>query len=236
MAVEDNNGNKRARVEYEDFESEASLVPNSKLARVDSGNTGSCSPVVTYVEPDPDVGDIQSPEAKRIPEELLRILDDSDPVIEPDPEIHGLDLVIKSFEEEILVPTPDPTPVTQSDSGESLSDLGFLLQDSGDELDLPLDFSCVEEERKSGTADVEVGGGPGASGFVETTGYAFPFPSYESFELGVGGESDINSVDDDNNNNNSHSKSGDFVALGGLFDTAADISELTWRPESLSAL
>ncbi|KAE8663974.1 Detected protein of unknown function [Hibiscus syriacus] len=234
MAIEHNNGNKRARVECEDFESEASLVPDSKFARVDSGKTGSCSPVVTYVEPDPDDGDIKSPEAKRIPEELLSILEDSDPVIEPDPEIQGLDLVIKSFEEEIMVPTQYPIPVTQSDSGGSRSDLGFLLQASGDEQDLPLNFSCVEEGLKFGTVDVEEGGGPGAVGFVETTGYEFPFPSYESFEFGVGGDSEINSSD--NNNSNSNSKSGDFVPLGGLFDTAAEISELTWRPESLSAL
>ncbi|KAE8726592.1 Detected protein of unknown function [Hibiscus syriacus] len=235
MAVEDNNGSKRARVEYEDFESEVSLVPDSKFARVDSGKTGLCSPVVTYVEPDPDDGDIQSPEAKRIPEELLSILEDSDPVIEPDPEIQGLDLVIKSFEEEIMVPTPYAIPVTQSDSGESRSDLGFLLQASGDEHDLPLNFSCIVEELKFGTVNVEGGGRPGAVGFAETMGYEFPFPSYESFEFGVGGDSDINSSDN-NNNRNSHGKSGDFVALGGLFDTAADISELAWRPESFSAL
>ncbi|KAK8657122.1 hypothetical protein V6N13_035378 [Hibiscus sabdariffa] len=229
MAVEDNNGNKRARVEAEDFDSDS--VPNSKLARVDSGNTGSSSPVVNYVEPDPDDGDIQSPGAKSIPVELLNILDDSDPVIEPDPAIHGLDLVIKSFEEEILIPAPAPIPVTQTDFGESRPEIGFLFQASGDELDLPLNFSCIEEERKFGTVDVEEGGGPGAVGFAETMGYEFPIPSYESFEFGVGGDSDINSC-----NNNSHGKSGDFVALGGLFDTAADISEFTWRPESLSAL
>ncbi|GMI99532.1 hypothetical protein HRI_003622500 [Hibiscus trionum] len=231
MAVEDNNGNKRSRVESEDFESEANLAPNSKLARVDSGNTGSSSPVVAYVEPDPDDGDIQSPEAKCIPEELLNILDDSDPVIELDPEIQGLDLVIKSFEEEILIPTPAPIPVTQPDSGEFLPEQGFVLQASGDKLDFPLNFSCIGEEQKFGTVDVEENGGPGAVGFAETIGYEFPIPSYESFEFGVGGDSDMNS-----SNNNSHSKSGDFVALGGFFDTAADISELTRRPESLSAL
>ncbi|GMJ06599.1 hypothetical protein HRI_004329100 [Hibiscus trionum] len=223
MAIEDNQSNKRARVEYEDFELEANSVPNSKLPRVDSGNTGSSSPDVTHVEPDPDDGDIQSPEVKRIPEELLSILDDSDPVNEPDPEIHGLDLVIKSFEEEIMVPSPAPVPVTKSGSGESLPELGFLLEAS--------DFSFVEEELTFANVGAEEGGGLGAVGFAETMGYEFPMPSYESFEFGVGGDSDINS-----SNNNSHSNSGDFVALGGLFDTAADISELTWRPESLSAL
>ncbi|KAL4348402.1 hypothetical protein GQ457_17G026210 [Hibiscus cannabinus] len=218
MAIEDNQSNKRARGESEDFELEASSVPNSKLPRVYSGNSGSGLPVVTHVEPDPDDEDIRSPEAKRIPEELLSILDDPDPVIEPDPEIHGLDLVIKSFEEEILIPAPAPIPVTKSDSGELLSELGSLLEVS--------DFSFVEEEQKIANVGAEEGGGLGAVGFAETMGYEFPLPSYELFEFGVGGDSDINS-----GNNNID----DFVALGGLFDTAADISELTWRPESLSA-
>ncbi|TYH98320.1 hypothetical protein ES332_A12G302200v1 [Gossypium tomentosum] len=203
MAMEDNKGNKRARVEFEEFESGGNLesVHNSKLARVDSENTGSNSPVVTYAEPDPDDEGIQSPDVKRIQEDLLDILDDSDPVIGLDPEIQGLDLVIKSFEEEISVPAQDP-------------------------LDLQPDF-----EEKLATVDVEEGGGTGLVGLADMMGYEFPIPSYESFEFGVGGDSVINS-----DNNNSHSKSGDFVAFGGLFDTSADISELTWRPESLSAL
>ncbi|PPR95410.1 hypothetical protein GOBAR_AA25258 [Gossypium barbadense] len=197
MAMEDNKGNKRARVEFEEFESGGNLesVHNSKLARVDSENTGSNSPEVTYAEPDPDDEGIQSPDVKRIQEDLLDILDDSDPVIGLDPEIQGLDLVIKSFEEEISVPAQDP--VQELDSGESRRELGW--------------------RDRVGLADM--------------MGYEFPIPSYESFEFGVGGDSVINS-----DNNNSHSKSGDFVAFGGLFDTSADISELTWRPESLSAL
>ncbi|KAK8615494.1 hypothetical protein V6N13_017080 [Hibiscus sabdariffa] len=167
---------------------------------------------------EPHGQDIRSPEAKRIPEELLSILDGSDPIIEPDLEIHGLDLVIKSFEEEILVPAPAPIPVTKSDSGELLPELSSLLEAS--------DFSFVEEEQKIANVGAEEGGGLGAVGFAETMGYEFPLPSYELFEFGVGGDSDINS-----GNNNSD----DFVALGGLFDTTTDISELTWRPESLSA-
>ncbi|KAB2001330.1 hypothetical protein ES319_D12G294700v1 [Gossypium barbadense] len=226
MAMEDNKGNKRTRVEFEDFETEGNLesVHNSKLARVDSENTGSNSSEVTYVEPDPDDEGIQSPDVKRIQEDLLDILDDSDPVIGLDTEIQGLDLVIKSFEEEISVPAQDP--VQELDSGESRLELGFGLEASGYELDLPPDF-----EEKLATLDVEERGGTGAVGLADMMGYEFPIPSYESFEFGVGGDWVINS-----DNNNSHSKSGDCVAFGGLFDTSADISELTWRPESLSAL
>lgn len=227
MAMEDNKGNKRTRVEFEDFESEDNLesVHNSKLARVDSANTGSKSSEVTYVEPDPDDEGIQSPDVKHIQEDLLDILDDSDPVNGLDPEIQGLDLVIKSFEEEILVPTQDPVP--ELDSCESRPELAFGLEASGYELDLPPDF-----EEKLATFDVEEGGGTGAVGFADMMGYEFPIPSNESFEFGVGGDLVINSDD----NNNSHSKSGDCVAFGGLFDTSADFSELTWQPESLSAL
>ncbi|XWS50718.1 hypothetical protein CRYUN_Cryun12cG0110900 [Craigia yunnanensis] len=226
MAMADSKGNnKRSREDSEDSESEANSVPCLKLARVDSANMGSES---THMEPDPDDGDVQSPEAKRIQEDLLNILDDSDPVIGSDPAIQGLDSVIKSFEEEILVPSQAPLPVMSSDSGESRPELGFLLEASDDELGLPPSFLSVEKEKKFGSVDVEVGGGLGAVGFGEMMGYEFPIPSYESFEYGIGGNSDAN--------NNNHSISGDFVALGGLFDSAVDISELMWRSESLSAL
>ncbi|XVF09619.1 hypothetical protein REPUB_Repub07fG0109500 [Reevesia pubescens] len=229
MAMEDNKGNKkRAREESEDSESQAISVPDLKLSRVDSANTGSDSPEATHVEPDPDDGDIHSPEARRIQEDLLNILDDSDPVIGPVPAIQGLDSVIRSFEEEILVPAQAPVPVMTSNSGESQPELGFLFEASDDELGLPPSFSFVEEEPKFQTVDVEEGEGSGGVGFGEMMGYEFPIPSYESFEFGIGGDSDTN--------NNSYSNRGDFVAFGGLFEPAADISELTWRPESLSAL
>ncbi|XWS60945.1 hypothetical protein CRYUN_Cryun07bG0082400 [Craigia yunnanensis] len=231
MAMEDNKGNKkRAREEYEDSESEANSVPNLKLARVDLDNTvpNSDSPEATHVEPDPDDEDVQLLEAKRIQEDLFDILDDSDVVTGPDPAIQGLDSVIKSFEEEILVTTRALLPGITSNSGESGPELGFLLEASDDELGLPPSFSSVEGEQKFGTVDVEEVVGSGAVGFGEMIGYEFPIPSYESFEFGIGGESDTN--------NNNHRNNSDFVALGGLFEPAADISELTWRPESLSAL
>ncbi|XWS37661.1 hypothetical protein CRYUN_Cryun19dG0064200 [Craigia yunnanensis] len=229
MAMEENKGNKkRAREESEDSESEANSVPCLKLARVDSANSGSDSPESTHVEPDPNDRGVQSPETKRIQEDLLNILEDSDPVIGPDPEIQGLDSVIKSFEEEILVPTLAPLPVMLSDSGASRPELGFLLEASDDELGLPPSFSSVDEEQKFGTVEFVEGGGLGVVGFGETMGYEFPIPSYESFEFGIGGDSDYN--------NNNHINSGDFVVFGGLFEPAVDISELTSRPDSLSAL
>ncbi|XP_021292380.1 uncharacterized protein LOC110422693 [Herrania umbratica] len=229
MAMEDNKANKkRTREESEGNESEANSVSNLKLARVYSADTGFDSPESTIVEPDPDDGNVQSPEVKRIQEDLLNILDDSDPVIGPDPAIQGLDSVIKSFEEEILVPTQAPAPAVTSDSGESRPVLGFLLEASDDELGLPPSFSSVEEEQKFGTVALEEGVDSGAVGIGEMMGYEFPIPSFEPYEFGIGGDSDTN--------NNNYSNSADFVALGGLFEPATDISELTWRPESLSAL
>ncbi|XP_022736763.1 uncharacterized protein LOC111289749 [Durio zibethinus] len=228
MAMEDNKGNKkRARVDSEYSELEAEAVSNLKLARVDSAHAGPNWPEATHVEPDPNNGDVRSPEAKRIQEDLLNILDDSDPVIGPDPIIQGLDSVIKSFEEEILVPAQVPVPVMTSHSGESQPELGFLLEASDDELGLPPSFSSLEEEQKFGTVNVEEGGGSGAAGCGEMLGYEFPIPSYESFELEIGGDSGTN---------NNHTNSVDFVVLGGLFEPTVDISELTWRSESLSAL
>lgn len=225
MALEDNRSNKkRDRDEYS--ESEANSVPCLKLVRVDSASMGSVSPESTHVEPDPDDGNVQSPHAKRIQEDLLNILDDSDPVIGPDPSIQGLDSVIKSFEEEILVPTQAPLPQTSSDSGEYRPELGFLLEASDDELGLPPSFSSVEEQ-KFETVDAEGGEGLGAVRFGEMMGYEFPIPSFESFEFGICGDSETSK--------NNHGNSGDFVALGGLFESAVDISELTWRPESLYA-
>ena len=71
-----------------------------------------------------------SAEVKRLRENLLDFLDDSDSV----PTIQDLDSVMKSFEEEI---SPVPVVDLTSESGESQPDLGYLLEASDDELGLP---------------------------------------------------------------------------------------------------
>ncbi|GMJ14905.1 hypothetical protein HRI_005159700 [Hibiscus trionum] len=232
MVMEDNEGNKkRAREEAGNTVSEANSVPSSKFARVDKddGGPSSGSSDATHVEPDPDDGDVQSPETKRIQEDLLNILDDSDTVTGPDPAIQGLDSVIKSFEEEILIPDVAELPEAIVDPGEPRPELGFLFEASDDELGLPPSLPSIEAEQKFETNfGVEEGGVSGGVEFGEMMENEFPIPIYDSFEFGIGGDLDTN--------NNSHSNSGDFVALGGLFEPAADISELTWRPESLPAL
>ncbi|KAL4353636.1 hypothetical protein GQ457_06G039100 [Hibiscus cannabinus] len=230
--MEDNQGNKkRAREEAEDTESGDNSIPNVKLARVDTDDWGTSpgSPEAT-VEPHPDDGGVQLTETKHIPEDLLNILDDADPAAGPVPAIQGLDSVIKSFEEEILIPDQAGLPEAVLNSGEPRPELGFLFEASDDELGLPPSFPSVEEEQKFETVfDVEEGGVSGGVGFGEMMGNEFPIPIYDSFEFGIGGDSDTN-------NNIPSNSGGDFVTLGGLFEPTADISELTWRHESLSAL
>ncbi|KAK8710479.1 hypothetical protein V6N13_145800 [Hibiscus sabdariffa] len=124
------------------------------------------------------------------------------------------------------IPNVKLARVDTDDWGTSPGSRGYLPDDGGVQLlGLPPSFPSVEEEQKFETVfDVEEGG----VGFGEMMGNEFPIPIYDSFEFGIGGDSDTN--------NNIPSNSGDFVTLGGLFEPTADISELTWRHESLSAL
>ncbi|TYJ19410.1 hypothetical protein E1A91_A09G189000v1 [Gossypium mustelinum] len=208
MENDDNRGDKKsAREEFENFESEANSVPFLKLSRVDSSE-------FTRVESALDYVDVQLPESKHIQEDLLNFLDDSDPVIGPGLGIQGLDSVLKSFEEEIVVPAQATLPVTSLETRKSKPDLGFLLEASDDELGLPPSFSSVEQG-----VDIEGSVELGADGIEEMMGYEFPIPSYGSFDFGIGGDSDAD--------NKNHSNSGDFVALGGLFEPIVEISELT---------
>ncbi|KAE8698203.1 Detected protein of unknown function [Hibiscus syriacus] len=206
--MESDDNKKRVREAFEEFESEAAML---KLARLDSANNGSDSHEFTHQGPDADDGDIQLRESKIIQEDLLNFLDDSDPVIEPEPVIQGLDSVLKSFEEEILVPNQAKLPEKSSEPGESRPDLGFLFQASDDELGLPPSFSVVEEGQKFGTVDVEESVVLGGDGIGEMMGFEFPIPGYESFEFEIGGDSVAN--------NNNHSNNGDFEAFGGLLET-----------------
>ncbi|KAF9667616.1 hypothetical protein SADUNF_Sadunf15G0042200 [Salix dunnii] len=218
------NCKKRTRNEFDVSSSDS---PELKLARVDSGaNT-------PFLEPDQDetvgvrvdsgTSGVNIPEAKRIRDDLLSIFDESD-----EPVIQGLDSVIKSFEEEILV--GHPVPEMTSLSVGSLTDLGYLLEASDDELGLPPTFPVGEGKDAAAVTVSSAEEGPGTLGFVGLEG---EIPSYDSFEFGLDGNSDGNHTFCDYN--------GDFVALGGLFDYSdenlvpADISGFLWQPE-LSAL
>ena len=201
--------------------------PEPKRIRIDSDNSAESTLFNS------ENSDLNSPETQLSEEDLLNILDDSDIVTDRDPAIQGLDSVIKSFEEEILVPAPAPAAPAvidqTSDSGESQPELGYLLEASDDELGLPPTTSSGEEV-KIEAVDFEASSAVGLDGIL--LGFENEIPSYDSFEFGIGVDSESNL-----NDNNS-----EFVALGGLFDYSdqsydpAGDSELLWRPESLPAL
>ncbi|XP_011000537.1 PREDICTED: uncharacterized protein LOC105108082 [Populus euphratica] len=209
--MDQGNRKKRTRDELGVSSSDS---PEVKLARVDSEAN---SPL--DLEPDRD-------ELVEVREDLLSIFDDSD-----EPVVQGLESVIKSFEEEIHVGVP--VLDMSSDSGGSQTDLGYLLEASDDELGLPPTFAVGEEKDAAAVAVLPAEEGPGTVGFVEMLGFEDEIASYDSFELGLVGNTEGNHNYCDNN--------GDFVALGGLFDFSdensvpADISGLLWQPE-LSAL
>jgi len=171
-------------------------------------------------------------DSKRIREDLLSLLDDSDTVPDDrDSPSQDLDSVIRSFEEEISgsgtrpgSPKPDNFVDLTSDSGDSPPELGHLL--GYDELEAP--------------APAPVSGGEVAellrissesSGIGEFWDFQDELPSYDSFGFGMGYME----------YNNSHSGQGDndeYVALDGIFDYS-DVnfeSDVTWRPETLPAL
>ncbi|KDP29398.1 hypothetical protein JCGZ_18319 [Jatropha curcas] len=127
--------------------------------------------------------ELDLPEVKRIRDDLLGVLDESD----PDPTIQDLDSVMKSFEEEISASSSSPVVIVDltSDSGDSQPDLGYLLEASDDELGLPPSSvnSSGEEIKNELVArvdSVELAVNGGFWGFEDQ------ITSYDSFELGIG--------------------------------------------------
>ncbi|KAM7267391.1 hypothetical protein ACFE04_009557 [Oxalis oulophora] len=178
----------------------------TKLARVSSENSVVTSTELHQVDSDDSV--VNSPVVKLAQDEILSILDDA----ETEPTIQGLDSVIRSFEEEILV---SPAAIC---SGESFTELGYLLEASDDELGLPPSFSSGDDGRLTS---------PGIEGLkgVTTLGYESELPSYDSFELV--GDSAGSMID--------NSINGDLFTLGDeLFDltgesfTDSSSSSLLW--------
>ncbi|KAG9448957.1 hypothetical protein H6P81_008922 [Aristolochia fimbriata] len=157
----------------------------------------------------------ESPQAKRIRDDLLDILDD---VEDRNSETQDLVYVMKSFEEEIALPPP------ASDSGDSQPELGFLFEASDDELGLPptsTESGKVEEDRGILTEP------PTVAGLGQIWGFDDDLPAYDAF--GVYTERDYNGDGD--------------VVFEGLFDysdgvcaPASDFSDFSWRTESLPAL
>ncbi|KAI4374493.1 hypothetical protein MLD38_012480 [Melastoma candidum] len=155
-------------------------------------------------------------------DDFLGILDDPDDGSDGDPPIQGLDSVIRSFEEEIVVPLQDTSPVVSDGTPGGASDeLGYLLEASDDELGLPPSFVNSADESSSH----EVSELPDIS---SSKAFETPFdgemPNYDNFDLGPEIHTDMGNEE--------------FLMLGGLFDLADvwDVPEVMWRPESLPAV
>ncbi|XP_048138798.1 uncharacterized protein LOC115734823 [Rhodamnia argentea] len=229
--MEEKEDKKRAR------DDSAVDSPESNLTRVDSAGSDLGSPESKRARavPDPNLdsanSDLCSPEAKRIQYDLLDILDDPEGVTDRDPAIQGLDSVIRSFEEEILVP-PAPSALDLSfEAAETRSELGYLLEASDDELGLPPSFvSSAEDDGKVADGELPT---PAGLGFGETMAFENDMSGYDSFEFVPEATS---------NGNNSHATGNEFVTLGGLFDFPEgscepdEGPEMLWRPESLPAI
>ncbi|KAI4365832.1 hypothetical protein MLD38_021783 [Melastoma candidum] len=154
-------------------------------------------------------------------DDFLGILDDPE---DGNPPIQGLDSVIRSFEEEIVVPawdTSSPVVLDQA-TGDALDALGYLLEASDDELGLPPSFANSADESSSHEVSELLD-------ISSSEGFTMPFdgemPNYDNFDLGP----EIHNNDMGNE---------EFLMLGGLFDIADgwDVPEVMWRQESLPAV
>ncbi|XP_022735040.1 uncharacterized protein LOC111288422 [Durio zibethinus] len=160
-------------------------------------------------------------EVKRLRDDLLDFLDDSDSL----PINQDLASVMKSFEDEISASASEPVVALATDSGESQPDLGYLLEASDDELGLPPPTVTTTggEEVRSEVAELPRVFSD-SSGIGELWGFEDQIPNYDSFEFGI----------EDN-------YSGDNVVYDGLFEypdvyyDSSEFSGLLWRPETLSA-
>lgn len=181
------------------------------------------APVVKRNRVDLDNSCLASPEIL-IRDDFFDILEDSDGSGDRDPTIHGLDSVIKSFEDEILVPEDLEMG---SESVVPPTELGYLLEASDDELGLPPSFGSSEEAGELPATFSD------DFGFADSLSFADEMPNYDSFEYGISVHPEFGSGRDGNCT--------EFVALGGLFDNGysfdgGDVSELLWRPETLPAV
>lgn len=128
-----------------------------------------------------DEAEFDLPEVKKIRDDLLDILDESD----PEATAQDLDSVMKSFEEELSASSSSSPVVVDltSDSCESSQpDLGYLLEASDDELGLPPSVNSSLEEDRNGVTELVRVDSAGNDGFW---GFEDQIPSYDSFELGI---------------------------------------------------
>uniref|UniRef100_A0A1J3HHD7 Uncharacterized protein n=1 Tax=Noccaea caerulescens TaxID=107243 RepID=A0A1J3HHD7_NOCCA len=190
------------------------LINDERLTR--SGSAESTERKRVRDESDDAV--LDSPEVKRLRDDLFDVLDDSD----PEPVSQDLDSVMKSFEDELSAASPAITTAAQG-SGETQPDLGYLLEASDDELGLPPppSVSPIPIVKEEETTDL-VRASSDSSGIDELWGFEDHVSNYDSLELG-----------------SSVVEGGDYVTVEGLFefpDDCFDSGDLfSWRSEFLPA-
>ncbi|XP_054810290.1 uncharacterized protein LOC129311870 [Prosopis cineraria] len=175
------------------------------------------------VRDDSDESGLESPEVKRLRDDLLDLLDDTDPALSS----QDLDSVMKSLQEEISASSsPAPAVDLTSDSGDSQPQIGYLLEASDDELGLPPPGESVNPDGKGELPTELIPALSDSSGIAELWEFENQIPSYDSFDLGTGAEYNGNSAE--------------YLAFDGLFDhsdvyyDSAELAE-SWRHETLPA-
>ncbi|XP_073135208.1 uncharacterized protein [Henckelia pumila] len=158
---------------------------------------------------------VDSPEVKRLRENLLDSLDDDDDEAEFGTASSDLDSFMKSFEKEIASDGGDAVEVVDLVSGseESRPELGYLLEASDDDLGLPPTTSSPCAAQKSELGSDFWGFEPEIPGY-DSDGYGFV--QTENFSGGDSG----------------------YVAIDGLFDYSdmgLGSGDFLWRPERMPA-
>ena len=173
--------------------------------------------------------EVGSPEVKRLRDDLLGFLDESN----LEPATPDLDSLMRSFEEEIATASSSPVPVVDltADSGESQPELGYLLEASDDELGLPPSVtSNSQQEFDEATEFARVT--TDSSETSEIWRFEDQIPNYDAFELEAG---------DMFSGSGNGSDAAEYVGLDGLLEysnlcsDALDNSDFLWRQESLPA-
>ena len=170
---------------------------------------------------DSDEFEVESSEAKRIREDLLEFLNDSDPTHST----QDLDSVMKSLQEEISASNSPASLRVTSDSGESQAQIGYLLEASDDELGLPPPgYPSVHEGKKDETELARVLSD--SSGIGDLWEFENQIPNYDLFDLGTGFGTYENNTE--------------YVAFDGIFNhsdiyyDSTDFSD-PWRHGTLPA-
>ncbi|KAM7464350.1 hypothetical protein LguiA_032471 [Lonicera macranthoides] len=154
------------------------------------------------VRDESDESELGSPEVKRIRDDLLGFLDESEICTTS----QDLDSFMKSFEKEITATSPSTVVDLTLDSGESRPDIDYLFEASDNELGLPPSTNSPSSNDIIRVVESDLVRVESDSSELCELWKFDEISGYDSFETGFG--------DDDNGYNNA----GEYVALDGLFD------------------